>query len=63
LDCATQNELAVEDAVRLIDNGVICVAEGANMPSVTAAVKLFEDRGVLFGPGRLATPRALRHPA
>lgn len=52
LPCATQNELHEEDAQRLIANGVICVAEGANMPSTLAATEAFESAGVLFGPGK-----------
>ena len=52
LPCATQNELTGEDARRLADNGVLCVAEGANMPSTLEAVKVFEERGVLFAPGK-----------
>jgi glutamate dehydrogenase (NADP+) len=52
LPCATQNELNEEDAANLINNGVICVAEGANMPSTAEAVKRFERSGVLFAPGK-----------
>jgi glutamate dehydrogenase (NADP+) len=52
LPCATQNELTAEDAATLIRNGVICVAEGANMPSTAEAAKLFEDKGVLYAPGK-----------
>lgn len=52
LPCATQNELDVDDAARLIANGVICVAEGANMPSTIEAAKLFERKGVLYAPGK-----------
>jgi glutamate dehydrogenase (NADP+) len=52
LPCATQNELDHEDAARLIRNGVICVAEGANMPSSLAAIQAFERAGVLFAPGK-----------
>ncbi len=52
LPCATQNELGKEDAEHLINNGVICVAEGANMPSTPEAVELFHDNKVLFGPGK-----------
>jgi glutamate dehydrogenase (NADP+) len=52
LPCATQNELNDEDAATLIKNGVICVAEGANMPSTAEAVKRFERSGVLFAPGK-----------
>jgi glutamate dehydrogenase (NADP+) len=52
LPCATQNELDEDDARILADNGVLCVAEGANMPSTLGAVKLFEERRVLFAPGK-----------
>ena len=52
LPCATQNELDESDARCLIDNGVLCVAEGANMPSTLEATKLFESNGVLFAPGK-----------
>src|SRR5688500_8782216 len=52
LPCATQNELNEEDAAPLIKNGVICVAEGANMPSTAEAVKRFEHNGILFAPGK-----------
>jgi len=54
LPCATQNELNKDDAKKLIDNGVIAVAEGANMPSTPEAVELFIKNGVLFGPGKAA---------
>jgi glutamate dehydrogenase (NADP+) len=52
LPSATQNELNDADAASLIQNGVICVAEGANMPSTAEAVKRFEHQGVLFAPGK-----------
>ncbi len=52
LPCATQNELGKEDAQNLVKNGVICVAEGANMPSTPDAVEVFLDNKVLFGPGK-----------
>jgi glutamate dehydrogenase (NADP+) len=51
---ATQNELTGKDARALIENGVIAVGEGANMPSTPEAVRLFQDAGVLFGPGKAA---------
>ena len=54
LPCATQNELSGKDARTLIANGVIAVAEGANMPSTPEAVRIFQDAGVLFGPGKAA---------
>jgi glutamate dehydrogenase (NADP+) len=52
LPCATQNELDADDAAVLIRNGVVCVAEGANMPSTIEAAKAFEAAGVLYAPGK-----------
>ena len=52
LPCATQNELGLDDAKALIANGVICVAEGANMPSTPDAVNLFIENRIMFGPGK-----------
>ena len=52
LPCATQNELLAADAKTLIDNGCMCVAEGANMPCDTDAVHTFHDAKILFAPGK-----------
>lgn len=52
LPCATQNELNAEDAVTLLANGVICVAEGANMPSTLDAVEKFIAAKILYAPGK-----------
>jgi len=52
LPCATQNELKAEDARQLIANGVVCVAEGANMPSTLKAVDCFLEAGTLYAPGK-----------
>ena len=52
LPCATQNELDENDAQNLINNGCMCVAEGANMPSTPEAVHLFQKNGILFAPGK-----------
>ena len=52
LPCATQNELDANDARTLIQNGVLCVAEGSNMPSTIDAAKAFEAAGVLYAPGK-----------
>ncbi|MBE6023473.1 MAG: NADP-specific glutamate dehydrogenase [Cellulosilyticum sp.] len=52
LPCATQNELDGESAQTLVANGVIAVAEGANMPSTPDAVDTFQAAGVLFAPGK-----------
>lgn len=54
LPCATQNELTGSDAKTLIGNGVMAVAEGANMPCTPEAVKLFRETGTLFGPAKAA---------
>lgn len=54
LPCATQNELDADSARTLVSNGVIALAEGANMPCTPEAVKTFSDAGVLFAPGKAA---------
>lgn len=54
LPCATQNELDGAAAATLIKNGVIAVAEGANMPSTPEAVEKFLAAGILFGPAKAA---------
>ena len=54
LPCATQNELDVEAAENLINNGVIAVCEGANMPTTLEATKKFQDAGIMFVPGKAA---------
>ncbi len=54
LPCATQNELDEAAAKTLIANGVIAVAEGANMPSTPEAIHAFQKAGVLFGPAKAA---------
>ena len=51
---ATQNEIDEEDAKTLVNNGCICVAEGANMPSTIDAVNVFLNAGILYGPGKAA---------
>lgn len=52
LPCATQNELTLEDAKTLVANGVIAVAEGANMPTTLDATAYLQEKGVLFAPGK-----------
>ena len=52
LPCATQNELNLEDAKTLVANGVFAVAEGANMPTTMEATEYFQEKGVLFCPGK-----------
>ncbi|PJG83856.1 NADP-specific glutamate dehydrogenase [Caviibacterium pharyngocola] len=54
LPCATQNELELADAQKLIANGVQLVAEGANMPTTIEATDALLEAGVLFGPGKAA---------
>lgn len=52
LPCATQNELLIDDAKALVANGVIAVAEGANMPTSIEATAYLQQNGVLFAPGK-----------
>jgi len=52
--CATQNELELEDAKNLVNNGVMLVAEGANMPSTIDAVHYFKKHNTLFAPAKAA---------
>ena len=54
LPCATQNELTLEDAETLVRNGVIAVAEGANMPTTSEATAYLQEHGILFLPGKAA---------
>lgn len=54
LPCATQNELDVEDAKALKENGCFLVAEGANMPSTQAATDFYLENGMIFMPGKAA---------
>ena len=54
LPCATQNEIDGDSAKALVANGVIAVAEGANMPSTPEAIECFQSSGVLFGPAKAA---------
>ena len=52
LPCATQNELHEKDAKLLVENGCICVGEGANMPCTPEAIAVFQDNKILFSPGK-----------
>lgn len=52
LPCATQNELDEDGAKKLVANGVIAVAEGANMPSTPEAVAVFQSNGIMFAPAK-----------
>ncbi len=57
-DCAfpsaTQNEINGKDAQHLVDNGVICVSEGANMPTTIEGINIFLENKILYGPGKAA---------
>jgi glutamate dehydrogenase (NADP+) len=57
-DCAfpsaTQNEINAKDAQNLIDNGVVLVSEGANMPTMPGGIDIFKDHKILYGPGKAA---------
>ncbi|MEJ2155093.1 MAG: NADP-specific glutamate dehydrogenase [Desulfobacteraceae bacterium] len=57
-DCAfpsaTQNEINAKDAENLVNNGVLLVCEGANMPTVPEGIDIFLENNVLFGPGKAA---------
>ena len=54
LPCATQNELDLDDAIALVNNGCIAVCEGANMPTTLEATKYLQQHNVLFIPGKAA---------
>lgn len=54
LPCATQNEIDDEQAARLVKNGCVLVAEGANMPTTPEAIRVFQEAGILYGPGKAA---------
>jgi glutamate dehydrogenase (NADP+) len=54
LPSATQNELNGDHAQMLVDNGVIAVSEGANMPSTPEAIRIFQEAKILYAPGKAA---------
>jgi glutamate dehydrogenase (NADP+) len=54
LPCATQGEIDQAAAQNLVKNGVMAVAEGANMPSSLEAIKVFLNAQILFGPAKAA---------
>ncbi len=58
IDCAfpsaTQNEIDEEHAKAMVKNGCFCVSEGANMPSNLAAIRVFQENNVLYGPAKAA---------
>jgi len=54
LPCATQNEIDASHAEALVKNGCLCISEGANMPSTPEAVRIYQDNGIIYGPGKAA---------
>lgn len=52
MPCATQNEINASEAQTLVDNGCICVAEGANMPTEPEAIEIFQKAKLLYSPGK-----------
>ncbi len=52
--CATQNEINDNDAYKLINNNIKLICEGANMPCTPAAVDIFQDKHILYAPGKAA---------
>jgi len=54
LPCATQNDIQMEDAQKLVENGCFAVAEGANMPTTLEATKYLQEQGLLFMPAKAA---------
>lgn len=54
LPCATQNEINEAEAKMLVDNGCVCVSEGANMPSEPEAIDVYLKSKILYGPGKAA---------
>jgi glutamate dehydrogenase/leucine dehydrogenase len=51
LPCATENELNLEEARALVENGCFCVIEGANMPTTLEAIEFFNEKDIIFAPG------------
>jgi len=51
---ATQNEINKDDAKKLVNNGCLCVSEGANMPSEPDAIEVYQKAKILYGPGKAA---------
>lgn len=52
LPCATQNEITLEDAQKLVANGVIAIGEGANMPCTKEATEYFLANNILVAPAK-----------
>ncbi|MEG0641496.1 MAG: NADP-specific glutamate dehydrogenase [Clostridium sp.] len=54
MPCATQNEIGMVEAQKMVDNGVKYLVEGANMPTSNEAIKMLQDKGVFIGPAKAA---------
>ena len=54
IPCATQNEILIDDAKAIVDNGCKFVCEGSNMSSTNEAIKYLQDNGVIVGPSKAA---------
>jgi len=54
MPCATENELNEDDARNLLDNGCLCVCEGANMPCTPEAIEILQENKILYAPGKAA---------
>ena len=54
LPCATQNDINLDDAKKIVENGTFAVGEGANMPCTNEAVEYFLEKGVLLAPAKAA---------
>jgi len=52
--CATENEINQKDAQHLINNGILLICEGANMPCAPEAIDIFQDKKILYAPGKAA---------
>lgn len=54
LPCATQNDINLECAKIIVNNGAIAIGEGANMPTTKDATEYFQQHNVLFAPAKAA---------
>jgi len=54
LPCATQNELTLDDAKTLVNNGLLAIGEGANMPCTTDATEYLLSNGIPTAPAKAA---------
>ncbi|WP_453049732.1 NADP-specific glutamate dehydrogenase [Streptomyces mimosae] len=54
MPCATQNEITGKEAAALVRNGCVAVGEGANMPTTPEGIRIFQDAGLAYGPGKAA---------